>query len=369
MPVGNSAGRGLNPRPERSTPAKYLLTFSLSAFRYRCSKSSSLPVVKESGPALPVGNNAGRGFHPRPERSTPAKYSPTLPNSSPPSPYKSSYFCPLSSALAWVDHSGRGYNPRPAQGRNAPPLLVAGVKPPTGTKSERSPFAGCVGYNPRPAQSRNAPPLLNTSPTPQTRQPPPRTPVGFCLMPVGNNAGRGLHPRPERSTPAKYPPTLPNSSPPLLPNPSHFPRLSNALAWVDHSGRGYNPRPAQSRNAPPLLVAGVKPPTGTKSERSPSAGCVGYNPRPAQSRNAPPLLVAWGTTPDRHKVGTLPLCWLRGVQPPTGTKSERSPSAGCGGYNPRPAQSRNAPPLLVAWGTTPDRHKVRNAPPLLVAEC
>ena len=160
LPVGNNAGRGFHPRPERSTPAKYLLGFSLSTFYCRWSKSSSLPVVKESVPALPVINNAGRGLHPRPERSTPAKYSPTLPNSSPPSPCKSSYFCPLSSALAWVDRSGRGFNPRPAQGRNAPPLLVAGVKPPTGTKSERSPSAGCVGYNPRPAQSRNAPPLL-----------------------------------------------------------------------------------------------------------------------------------------------------------------------------------------------------------------
>ena len=127
LPVGNSAGRGLNPRPERSTPAKYLLTFSLSAFRYRWSKSSSLPVVKESGPALPVGNNAGRGLNPRPERSTPAKSPPTLPNSSPPSPYKSSYF--LSSVLcSCVGGSFR-----------------SGVQPPTGTKSERStPVGDCI---------------------------------------------------------------------------------------------------------------------------------------------------------------------------------------------------------------------------------
>ena len=125
LPVINRAGRGLPPRPERSTPAKYLLGFSLSTFYCRCSKSSSLPVVKEFGPALPVGNNAGRGLPPRPERSTPAKYSPTLPNSSPPSPYKSSYF--LSSVLcSCVGGSFR-----------------SGVQPPTGTKSERSPSAGC----------------------------------------------------------------------------------------------------------------------------------------------------------------------------------------------------------------------------------
>ena len=119
LPVGNSAGRGLNPRPERSTPAKYLLGFSLSTFRYRCSKSSSrlyrsskspdrlcrsatMPVggttpdrhkdgtlplcwlrnadyqipVRSIGQdlLLPIGNRAGRGLHPRPERSNPAKY-------------------------------------------------------------------------------------------------------------------------------------------------------------------------------------------------------------------------------------------------------------------------------------------------------
>ena len=94
------------------------------------------------------------------------------------------------------------------------------------------------------------------------------------LLPVGNRAGRGLNPRPERSTPAKYllklsnarndpppakyPPALPNSSTPPLPKLSHFPRLSNALAWMDHSGRGCNPRPAQGR--PAQIGSG---PTGT----------------------------------------------------------------------------------------------------------
>ena len=58
------------------------------------------------------------------------------------------------------------------------------------------------------------------------------------------------------------------------------------------------------------------------------------------------LLRGWiipvgGTTPDRHKVGTLPLCWLRGVQPPTGTKSERSPSAK---HFPNPPNPSTSPP-------------------------
>ena len=245
MPVAKSAGRGLHPRPERSTPAKYLLGFSLSTFYCRCSKSSSLPVVKESGPALPVGNNAGRGLNPRPERSTPAKYSPTLPNSSPPSPYKSSYFCPLSSALAWVDHSGRGFNPRPAQGRNAPPLLVA-----WGTTPDRHK----VGTLPL-CWLRNA-----------DYQIPVRSIGQDLLLPVGNRAGRGLHPRPERSTPAKSPPTLPNSSSSPLPNPSHF-RSSLLCSCVDGSFR-----------------SGVQPPTGTDPTGTDPTGSRSS----AQKRQPPP---------------------------------------------------------------------------------
>ena len=222
LPVGNRAGRGLHPRPERSTPAKYLLTLSLSAFRCRWSKSSSLPVVKESGPALPIGNNAGRGLNPRPERSTPAKYPPTLPNSSPPSPCKSSYFlssvlCPLL-LRGWIIPVG-GYNPRPAQSRNAPPLLVAGGTTPDRHKAGTLPLCWL----------RNA-----------DYQIPVRSIGQDLLLPVGNRAGRGLNPRPERSTPAKYllklsnarnappakyPPTLPNSSSSPLPNPSHCPLI------------------------------------------------------------------------------------------------------------------------------------------------
>ena len=188
LPVGNRAGRGLNPRPERSTPAKYLLKLS----------------------------NA--------RNAPPAKYPPTLPNSSPPPLPNPSHFPRLSNALAWVDHSGRGYNPRPAQSRNAPPLPNV-----------------CLQF-----QIRKARMLLVECRLGSTGR----------GVPVGNRAGRGLNPRPERSTPAKYSPTLPNSASSPLPNPSHFPRPSSALAWMDHSGRGFNPRPAQ------------------------------YNPRPAQTRPA-----------------------------------------------------------------------------------
>ena len=288
LPVGNSAGRGFHPRPERSTPAKYLLGFSLSTFRYRCSKSSSRlyrsstapvgdcipdrndppppnpcsPISLELSPsAFPIlmfyqvwgvtpHPNAGRGLNPRPERSTPAKYPPTLPNSSPPPLPNPSHFPRPSNALAWVDRSGRGYNPRPAQSRNAPPSAgCGGLNPRPSQGPERSPFAGCgmliikyrLGASVRICFCRSA-----TEPVggfiPDRNDPPP---PNICL----SSQTPGTLP------PAKYPSTLPNSSPPPLPNPSHFPRLSNALAWVDRSGRGYNPRPAQGRNAPPLLVA------------------------------------------------------------------------------------------------------------------
>ena len=67
-----------------------------------------------------------------------------------------------------------------------------------------------------------------------------------------DNAGRGLNPRPERSTPVKYPPVIPNPK-------RHSPEMnqllsvccSSALAWVDRSGRGFNPRPASGRGCNP----------------------------------------------------------------------------------------------------------------------
>ena len=99
LPVVNRAGRGFHPRPERSTPAKYLLGFSLSTFYCRCSKSSSRLYRSSKSsdrlcrsPTMPVGGcppdrndpppqeqrsglppGAGRGLNPRPERSTPAR--------------------------------------------------------------------------------------------------------------------------------------------------------------------------------------------------------------------------------------------------------------------------------------------------------
>ena len=83
------AGRGLNPRPERSIPAKYLPTLPIPATihsefpppSYRSGiKPYRLPSYW-SGVAPPTlsRSHAGRGLNPRPERSTPAKYLPTLP--------------------------------------------------------------------------------------------------------------------------------------------------------------------------------------------------------------------------------------------------------------------------------------------------
>ena len=105
----------------------------------------------------------------------------------------------------------------------------------------------------------------------------------------------------------------------------HFP----ALAGVDRSGRGCNPRPAQGGT--PLLRpcgggsfrSGVQPPTGSGRGLHFSAPVGvdrsgrGFNPRPAQGGDSTsPPLRGWivpvgGSTPDRHKVGG---------QPPTGSK-------------------------------------------------
>ena len=131
---------------------------------------------------LPVGNRAGRGLHPRPERSTPAKYSPTLPNSSPPSPCKSSYF--LSSVLcSCVGGSFR-----------------SGVQPPTGTKSERSPLCWLRGVEPPTVTRSGTLPLcwLRNA----DYQIPVRSIGQDLLLPVGNRAGRGLNPRPAQGRPA-----------------------------------------------------------------------------------------------------------------------------------------------------------------------
>ena len=230
---------------------------------------------------MPVGNSAGRGLHPRPERSTPAKYSPTLPNSSPPSPCKSSYF--LSSVLcSCVDGSFR-----------------SGVQPPTGTKSERSPPAGCVGYNPRPSQG------------------PERSPFAGCGMLI-----------------IKY--RLGSSV-----------RICFCRSATEPVG-GFTP----DRNDPPppnICLSSQTP--GTLHPRQVSTYASELRqvlpcPTLPISLASPMLLRGWiipvgGTTPDRHKVGTLPLCWLRGVQPPTGTKSERSPFAK---HFPNPPNPSTSPP-------------------------
>ena len=195
--------------------------------------------------------------------------------------------------------------------------------------------------------------------------------------------------------PAKYPSTLPNSSTPPLPNPSHFPRSSNALAWMDHSGRGYNPRPAQSRNAPPLpnvclqfqirkarmlLVECRLGSTGRGVPVGNNAG-RGLNPRPERStpakyllklsndRNAPPRQVSTCNSefvnpslaqpfpfPSLLQCSCVGGSFRSGMQSPTG--------AGIRQPLPCPTLPISlAPPMLLrGWiipvgGSTPDRHK------------
>ena len=205
----------------------------------------------------------------------------------------------------WILPVG-GTTPDRHKAGTLPPCWLRGVQPPTGTKSERSPFAGCgmliikyrLGASVRICFCRSA-----TEPvggfTPDRNDPPP---PNICL----SSQTTGTLP------PAKYPSTLPNSSTPPLPNPSHFPRPSNALAWVDHSGRG------------------IQPPTGTKSERSPFAGCgmliikyrLGASVRICFCRSA--TAPVGGCTPDRHKDGR---------HSSTGTRTTGIP---------RPAQGRPA---------------------------
>ena len=98
----------------------------------------------------------------------------------------------------------------------------------------------------RPNQNSPRPPLRIKKSAPKCRQ---IRSVSQRVVPAPVSAGRGLYPRPERSTPAKYPPTLPNSSSPPLPNPSHF-RSSLQCSRVCGSFR-----------------SGVQPPTGTRSGR------------------------------------------------------------------------------------------------------
>ena len=190
-----------------------------------------------------------------------------------------SVFCRLSSACAGVDRSGRGCNPRPA----------------------------------RPAQGRNAPPLPNVCLQFQIRK--ARMLLVECRsgsagrgVPVGNNAGRGLNPRPERSTPAKYLLKLSND------------RNAPPRQIPTYASEFVNPSPAQPFPFPSPLQcscvdgsfrSGVQPPTGTRPERSPFAGCgmliikyrLGTSVRICFCRSA--TMPVGGSTPDRHKADRL----------------------------------------------------------------
>ena len=120
----------------------------------------------------------------------------------------------------------------------------------------------------------------------------------LCRRPC---AGRGLNPRPERSTPAKYPPTIPKPERhPPKPIFQLFPILySSALAWMDRSGRGFNPRPAQGR--PERSTPAKYPPTIPKPERHPrnqSFNCF-LSSAPLLSRGW--IVPVGGATPDRQR--------------------------------------------------------------------
>ena len=128
------------------------------------------------------------------------------------------------------------------------------------------------------------------------------------LLPVGNNAGRGLNPRPERSTPAKYLLKLSNArnAPPRQVSvyASEFvpPSLAQPFPF---------PSPLQCSCVGGSFRSGMQSPTGTRPERSPFAGCgmliikyrLGASVRICFCRSA--TMPVGGSTPDRHKADRL----------------------------------------------------------------
>ena len=158
------------------------------------------PVGERRSALEPVGEcglwNAGRqqsrsGVEPPTGTIHPRQIFATLSNSEKHSRNKSlNLFSILySSALAWMDRSGRGFNPRPAQGR------PASINPDRHSRPAQG----------RPAQGRNDPPTLNVRPQFQNRKGITRNESSNLFSAI----------------------------------------CSSALAWVDRSGRGFNPRPAQ----------------------------------------------------------------------------------------------------------------------------
>ena len=201
-------------------------------------------------------------------------------------------------ALAGVDRSGRGFNPRPAQGGDSTsPPLRGWIVPVGGSTPDRLRRGTLL---PRPCGGGSF----------------------RSGMQSLTGTGGGLH--------------------------------FSAPAGVDRSGRGFNPRPAQGGTPLPRpcgggsFRSGVQPPTGTGGglHFSAPAGVDrsgrGFNPRPAQGGTL--LLRPCGGGSFRSGMqsptgsgGGTPLLrpcgggsFRSGVQPPTGTKS---------GGNPRPAQS------------------------------
>ena len=134
--------------------------------------------------------------------------------------------------LAGVDHSGRGFNPRPAQ-----TLCRSGIVSPTGTIHPRK----SIGQTTKNRNQRIIF-LILVFYTGVGRGLPPRP----C-------AGRGLNPRPERSTHARaLDMTAKNGNQSKYSLRGMSFRIRSCekyLAGVDRSGRGYNPRPAQGRPA------------------------------------------------------------------------------------------------------------------------
>ena len=208
-------------------------------------------------------------------------------------------FCHPSNALAWVDRSGRGCNPRPAQGRKAPPppnvppqfqtrkniprhepfhscflssiqcprvggSFRSGVQPPTGSRSESSTTAKCP-----PRNSKSGKTSRNESFHSCFLSSIQCTRVGGSFQVGGATPDRlkvgKLHHRQMSLRSSKPGKTSPDMNLFTL----VFCHPSNAFAWVDRSGRGQPPtgsRPAQTGSRSENSTPAKYPPAIPNSE-------------------------------------------------------------------------------------------------------
>ena len=182
------------------------------------------------------------------------------------------------------------------------------------------------------------------------------------------NAGRGLNPRPERSTHAK-------AGEQRTENRNQYKRFISGgcfsgfgiaggyLAGVDHSGRGFNPRPAQRVPVVPKRRLGTTGRGGRWSSflrwPNPCGDFCQFHPSLAYLLNAPLIFTIIKIIVQPENAGAQALLVPVGGSTPDRlrTGSERGDSARCFPL-PREFRLKHEFPLPVG-GSTPDRLKDR----------